>query len=189
MAGSGGRTPLVSTSTRRPSALSARTSRTRSGCSSGSPPVMTTLRMCWASPPVTVSSRTGHGIAVPPSAGQEYLVSHHWQPTVHPCRRTNVDGVPRLGPSPCRDRNTSATRTVASGSTPLSSATIAPMSDQANETLQRARGLAPQIAAAADEIERQRRLPDALMTALHEAGLFRMLLPRSLGGAELDPPT
>jgi hypothetical protein len=41
------------------------------------------------------------------------------------------------------------------------------MSDQANETLQRARGLAPQIAAAADEIERQRRLPDALMTALH----------------------
>ncbi len=63
------------------------------------------------------------------------------------------------------------------------------MSDQANETLQRARGLAPQIAAAADEIERQRRLPDALMTALHEAGLFRMLLPRSLGGAELDPPT
>lgn len=63
------------------------------------------------------------------------------------------------------------------------------MSDRASETLERARALAPRIAATADEIERQRRLPAELVDALHEAGLFRMLLPRSLGGAELDPPT
>ena len=63
------------------------------------------------------------------------------------------------------------------------------MPDRPNETLERARGLAPQIAAAADEIERRRRLPDTLVSALHDAGLFRMLLPRSLEGAELDPPT
>jgi indole-3-acetate monooxygenase len=63
------------------------------------------------------------------------------------------------------------------------------MTDRANEMLERTRGLGPQIAATADEIERQRRLPGTLVTALHDAGLFRMLLPRSLGGAELDPPT
>jgi alkylation response protein AidB-like acyl-CoA dehydrogenase len=55
--------------------------------------------------------------------------------------------------------------------------------------LERAQRLAPQIAASADEIERGRRLPAALVAALHEAGMFRLLLPRALGGAELDPAT
>ncbi len=63
------------------------------------------------------------------------------------------------------------------------------MPDPTTDALDRARELAPQIAAAADEIERQRRLPAALVAALHDAGLFQMLLPRALGGAELDPPT
>lgn len=54
--------------------------------------------------------------------------------------------------------------------------------------LARAESVAPRVAAAADEIERERRLPAHLLAALHEAGLFRLLLPRSLGGAELDPP-
>jgi alkylation response protein AidB-like acyl-CoA dehydrogenase len=63
------------------------------------------------------------------------------------------------------------------------------MSEPTREAVDRARGLAPRIAASADEIEHRRRLPDALVDALHEAGLFRLLLPRLLGGAELDPPT
>src|SRR5438477_10306287 len=49
--------------------------------------------------------------------------------------------------------------------------------------------LAPTIAVHADRAEAERRLPAPLTDALHDAGLFRMLLPRSLGGAELDPPT
>jgi indole-3-acetate monooxygenase len=50
-----------------------------------------------------------------------------------------------------------------------------------------ARALGCSIAAAGDEIERTRRIPAALLSALHEAQLFRMLLPRSLGGGEVTP--
>jgi len=51
----------------------------------------------------------------------------------------------------------------------------------------RARELGPEIAAAADEIERTRRIPDALLGRLHDSRLFRMLLPRSAGGDETEP--
>ncbi len=48
--------------------------------------------------------------------------------------------------------------------------------------------LAPVIARTADEAERTRRLPPALLDALHEARLFRLLLPRRFGGWELPLP-
>jgi indole-3-acetate monooxygenase len=51
----------------------------------------------------------------------------------------------------------------------------------------RARALGPAIAAAADETERLRELPRPLTLALAEAGLFRLLQPRGLGGGELTP--
>ena len=53
--------------------------------------------------------------------------------------------------------------------------------------VERARQLGPIIEAAADEIERRRDLPEPIVAALAERGLFRLLLPRSLGGAELPP--
>ena len=51
----------------------------------------------------------------------------------------------------------------------------------------RARELAQSIAADADEIERRRRITEPLLDALHEARLFRMLYPRSVGGDEVEP--
>src|SRR5438477_11124777 len=53
----------------------------------------------------------------------------------------------------------------------------------------RASALRPLIAAAADEAERRRELTPEIVDALIENGIFRMLLPKSLGGAELDPLT
>ncbi len=53
----------------------------------------------------------------------------------------------------------------------------------------RARALGPAIAAAAADIERDRELPPAIVAALIDNGMFRLLQPRFLGGAELDPMT
>lgn len=55
------------------------------------------------------------------------------------------------------------------------------------EYIARAAELGPELDAAAAEIERRRELPDPIVAALFERGLFRLLLPRSLGGAELPP--
>ena len=53
----------------------------------------------------------------------------------------------------------------------------------------RARALGPALAEAADEIELGRELPASIVSARIDNGLFRLLQPRSLGGAELDPMT
>jgi alkylation response protein AidB-like acyl-CoA dehydrogenase len=55
------------------------------------------------------------------------------------------------------------------------------------EYLERARELGPELEAAAEEIEQRRELPEAIVEALVERGLFRLLLPRALGGAESPP--
>lgn len=47
--------------------------------------------------------------------------------------------------------------------------------------------LTPRIAARAEEIEGARRLPADLAAELAGAGLFRLVVPRSLGGLELPP--
>jgi alkylation response protein AidB-like acyl-CoA dehydrogenase len=60
---------------------------------------------------------------------------------------------------------------------------------EAQSPLDAARQLVPRILACADEIEAERALPRPLFEALADAGLFRLALPRSLGGPELDLPT
>src|SRR4030088_3001633 len=53
--------------------------------------------------------------------------------------------------------------------------------------LARVQEIAPALAAAAQEIDRRRELPEAIVEALIGRGLFRLLLPHSLDGAELLP--
>src|SRR5207302_4412193 len=55
------------------------------------------------------------------------------------------------------------------------------------DLIERARALAPLIVREADEIERTRRLTEPVVSALIENGLYRALLPQSLGGTEAPP--
>ena len=57
----------------------------------------------------------------------------------------------------------------------------------AASTLDSVRSLAPTIREHADRIEQDRCLPAPVVRGLLDAGVFRMLVPRSLGGDEIDP--
>src|SRR5260221_5783873 len=53
--------------------------------------------------------------------------------------------------------------------------------------IERAQALKPLVAEASDEIEQIRQLPERVFKALSEAGLFHMMVPRSIGGGEVHP--
>jgi alkylation response protein AidB-like acyl-CoA dehydrogenase len=57
------------------------------------------------------------------------------------------------------------------------------------EWVDRARALKPLLEANAAEIEKSRAIPDHVLDALHQAQMFRTVMPSSVGGAELDPAT
>ena len=57
----------------------------------------------------------------------------------------------------------------------------------APDPIARARALGSSIDAAADEIERTQRIPEPLLSELHDARLCRMFLPRAVDGDELEP--
>lgn len=52
-----------------------------------------------------------------------------------------------------------------------------------------ARELGPVIKQYSDQAEREGRMPQGMWDALSEAGLLSLLVPRKLGGAEVDPIT
>ncbi len=58
---------------------------------------------------------------------------------------------------------------------------------EAAATLAAAIALRPAILAVRDQIEQERCLPPYLVKELKQAGVFRMTMPRSWGGTELDP--
>ncbi|MDX2156416.1 MAG: acyl-CoA dehydrogenase family protein [Hyphomicrobiaceae bacterium] len=55
-----------------------------------------------------------------------------------------------------------------------------------SDHIARARELVVLLRSAAPRIEAERELPSDVLAALHGAGLFRLLLPRSIGGLEVD---
>jgi indole-3-acetate monooxygenase len=52
-----------------------------------------------------------------------------------------------------------------------------------------AKAMQPAIRACREEIEREQRMPPSLFAQLREAGFYKMVIPRSLGGLEVDPLT
>lgn len=52
-----------------------------------------------------------------------------------------------------------------------------------------AAALSPTLRAYRDAIESEQRLPAALVAQMHEAGFYRMVIPRALGGLQVDPLT
>src|SRR5215510_15732684 len=57
------------------------------------------------------------------------------------------------------------------------------------DLLTRVQQLAPVLRAHADQGERERHLMDPVVEALQDAGLYHLLVPRTLGGLQVDPLT
>ena len=68
-------------------------------------------------------------------------------------------------------------------------ATPEPLKPREIDWVARARTVAPLIASDADRTERDGRVTSEVMAAMHEAELFRLCLPRSMGGGEASPMT
>ena len=64
-----------------------------------------------------------------------------------------------------------------------------PVDIDAQPVVQAAAALRPVLRTYKDEIEREQRLPRALVEQMHAAGFYRMVIPRSLGGLQVDPLT
>ena len=59
--------------------------------------------------------------------------------------------------------------------------------DQTQDYLERTGRLAPLVAQHRESFDRERRIPQIVFDALADAGLFRLWLPKALGGPELPP--
>jgi indole-3-acetate monooxygenase len=73
--------------------------------------------------------------------------------------------------------------------TMMAEETRLPEDIDAQPVVQAAAALRPVLRDYHEEIEREQRLPPALVEQLHAAGFYRMVIPRALGGLQVDPLT
>src|SRR6202049_3169070 len=64
-----------------------------------------------------------------------------------------------------------------------------PLEIDAQPVVEAAVALQPVLRNYHQEIEREQRLPPALVEQLRAAGFYRMVIPRALGGLQVDPLT
>ncbi len=72
---------------------------------------------------------------------------------------------------------------------PLAEAPRLPEDIDAQPPVRAAAALRPVIRGYRDEIEREQRLPKALVEQFHAAGFYSLIIPRSMGGLQVDPLT
>ena len=63
------------------------------------------------------------------------------------------------------------------------------MQADSHPLVRQARAMHPMLRSFAERIEREQRFPPELVAQLHEAGFYRLVTPRSLGGLQVDPVT
>src|SRR6266536_5564786 len=71
----------------------------------------------------------------------------------------------------------------------MAEATRLPVDVEAQPLVQEAAALRPVLRQYHEQIEREQRLPPALVEQLHAAGFYRMVIPHALGGLQVDPLT
>jgi len=94
--------------------------------------------------------------------------------------------VPEQGKDTTSDRGKNVTFH-ATGETATPASPIASAPDRLAGLLEATQRLAPLIEAARNDCDSSRRLPQAVFEAMADTGLFRLWLPRTLGGPELSP--
>src|SRR5262249_58628270 len=67
--------------------------------------------------------------------------------------------------------------------------TCLPVDIDAQPLVQAATALRPVLRGYHEEIEREQRLPKALVEQLHAAGFYHLVIPHELGGLQVDPLT
>ena len=102
-----------------------------------------------------------------------------------------LDKVARYSPDrPLRDAKTSTKRRYRTDGPEWSKAlqqTVTPATPSAADPVQAAKALTDHIKASRETLERDRKIPDALLEQMVAANLFQLCMPRTVGGPQHHP--